>query len=155
MPVPAYDVGGVFCLLSVHFSIVAVSYVRFWRVFASQNHSKSHLLFCPLNPLVSQNVWFHRPKGMVLPCKTIPFTLQYVCFCNTKRAVSSNWVCSAAFYCSVCRCHLSHGMALSCHALIGRWSKSRKQFEVFCKSCARLEPYAFCYGFHGICPIVC
>lgn len=147
--------GAFFCLLSAHSSIVAVPYVRLWCVFASQNHSKRCLLLCSLNPLALQNVWFHRPKGMLLPCKTIPFALQYVCFCIAKRAVSSNGVCSAAFYCSVCRWRLSHGMALPCHTLIGRWSEPRKQFEVFCKSCARLEPHTFCYGLYGVCPIAC
>lgn len=35
-----------------------------------------------------QNVWFHRVKGMVLPCKTIPFTLQYVWFGKTVETAS-------------------------------------------------------------------
>lgn len=37
-----------------------------------------------------QNVWFHRVKGMVLPCKTIPFALQYVWF---GKAGGTAFVC--------------------------------------------------------------
>lgn len=154
--------GAFFCLLSAHSGIVAVTYVRFWCVFASQNPSKRCPLLRPFNLLALPPQSSCFAKRMVSSPKRYGFTVQnhtfYPAICMLLHRKTCGFIepgVLCRFQCSVCHCHLSHGMPLSGHTLIGRRCESRKQFEVFCKSRARFEAHAFCYGLHGVCPIAC